>query len=89
MVAHDVGPEDWKDEKQQAQIANCGSSKNHQWKALLSQKHVGVDGAFRQEWRPTGEQEIRKVRCIMEKSSKAEAAHREPEELEACRRKKL
>lgn len=32
---------------------------------------------------------IRKVRCIMEKSSKAEAAHREPEELEACRRKKL
>ena len=57
MVARDVGSAGWKDEKQQAEIAARASSKDHRWKGLLSNKNVGVGGAFRQVSKPTGEQE--------------------------------
>lgn len=58
MVAHDVGSEDWMDEKQQAQIADGGSSKDHRWKGLLSIEHMEVGGAFQQGSKPAGKGKV-------------------------------
>ena len=94
MAAHAVGSKGWKDEKQQAQIASCGSSKDHQWKAPLSQENAVVGGASQQESKPMEEpvklgigSEVRKPRCNMDNSLKTKAIHKESGGLEAshCR----
>lgn len=59
MVARDTGSEDWKDEKQQAQIAGRGSNKDHRWIGPMSKENVEVDGVFQQESKPTKNRNIR------------------------------
>lgn len=84
MVAHDAGSADSKDEKQQAQIACCGSSKDRRWKAQWSQWNVEAGVAFQQGWKPTEEPEksgigigIRRTRYTKDNLSNARFIRKE------------